>query len=151
MTHSTIVTIIITIMWVLTYTCYIVHVEIFGYQIPPVIERAWNACFPLRHLVSPALLKRQNFRCFETGSFYIALAVLELKMKTRLASKSQRSSCLGLPNAGIKGMSHHAQLCILKFKETTFYLMFLASSIFPKGMKGKRSVEISLWTTALSH
>lgn len=69
-------------------------------------------------------------------SLYIALAVLELKMKMRLASKSQRS-CLCLPNAGIKGMSHYAQLHILKFKEATFYLIFLASSIFPKRGEGE--------------
>jgi hypothetical protein len=43
---------------------------------------------------------------FETGSPYIALAVLELTMHTRLAWNSQRSVslCFHLPSAGIEGV-----------------------------------------------
>lgn len=37
----------------------------------------------------------------------VALAVLEPALKTRLASNSQRSTCLCLLNAGIKGLCHH--------------------------------------------
>ena len=45
--------------------------------------------------------------CFETGSLYIALAVLELSMYARLAYNSQVSVCLCFPSAGIKVMYHH--------------------------------------------
>ena len=40
----------------------------------------------------------------------------------------------------------NAQLHVLKFKESTSYLVLLASSIFPKG-----GVKMSLLTKALSH
>jgi hypothetical protein len=51
----------------------------------------------------------------ETGSFYIALAILELTMLTRLASDSE-ICCMPLysptlqHSAGIKGMYCHVQL-----------------------------------------
>lgn len=37
--------------------------------------------------------------CFKTGLYYIALAVLELVLQTRLALRSHRSTCLCLPSA----------------------------------------------------
>jgi hypothetical protein len=37
---------------------------------------------------------------------YVALAVLELTLKTRLASHSQRSACLCLLSDEIKGVHH---------------------------------------------
>jgi hypothetical protein len=47
---------------------------------------------------------------FLTVFLYVALAVQELTKYTRLVSNSQRSICLCLPSAGIRGMSHHDQL-----------------------------------------
>jgi hypothetical protein len=38
----------------------------------------------------------------ETGSLFVVLAVLEFTMKTRLASSSQRSTCLCILSAAIK-------------------------------------------------
>jgi hypothetical protein len=46
-------------------------------------------------------------------SLYIVLAVLELTMLIRLASDSQRSTCL-FQVAGIKGLCHHTQLVDIK-------------------------------------
>ena len=47
------------------------------------------------------------FCCFfETGFLYIALAVLELTLRTRLALNSE----ICLPSAGIKGVRHHTGL-----------------------------------------
>jgi hypothetical protein len=43
----------------------------------------------------------------ETGFLCGALAVLELTLQTRLASNSQRFTCLCLSSAGIKGVCHH--------------------------------------------
>lgn len=37
------------------------------------------------------------------GSYYVALAILQLTTYTRLPSKSQRSACPCLPNAVLKG------------------------------------------------
>ena len=48
------------------------------------------------------------FACIEMGSYYVALAVLELTLYTRLATNSQRSTCLCLPSAGIKAVCHHS-------------------------------------------
>jgi hypothetical protein len=42
-----------------------------------------------------------------TGFLCIALAVLKLALQIRLASNSQRSTCLCLPSAGTKGVQHH--------------------------------------------
>lgn len=53
-----------------------------------------------------------NFFSFETGSFYIALAVLELIMYTRLSSISQKSSCLCPLLSALC-------LCVLGYKECT--------------------------------
>lgn len=47
------------------------------------------------------------FVLFETGSFYLALAYLEVTMQTKLASNSQRSPCLCVQNAKIKGICCH--------------------------------------------
>ena len=44
---------------------------------------------------------------FEAGFYYVALAVLELSLQTRLASNLQGFACRCLPSAGIKGMHHH--------------------------------------------
>jgi hypothetical protein len=43
---------------------------------------------------------------FETGFLCVALAVLELTLETRLAL-NQKSACLCLSSAGIKGECHH--------------------------------------------
>ena len=43
----------------------------------------------------------------ETESHYVALAVLELTMQTRLASKSTEICLPVLPRAGIKDVRHH--------------------------------------------
>jgi len=45
------------------------------------------------------------FVCFETGAlYYVALSVLELAIQTKLASNSQKSTCLCVPSVGIKGI-----------------------------------------------
>lgn len=46
------------------------------------------------------------FCYFETGSPYVVLAVLALTLKARLSYKSQRSICLCLSIARIKGLHH---------------------------------------------
>lgn len=51
-------------------------------------------------------LKRHR-ACFIVKIVYVALAVLELVLKNRLVSNSQRSPCLCLLSAGIKSMDHH--------------------------------------------
>jgi hypothetical protein len=49
------------------------------------------------------------FLILETGFLCVAVAVLELTLKSRLASNSE--ICLPLPSsAGIKGVYHHAWL-----------------------------------------
>lgn len=52
---------------------------------------------------------------FETGPFFVALAGLELIMKTRLAQNSQRSTRLCSQSIGIKGVQcHHPDsMCLL--------------------------------------
>jgi hypothetical protein len=67
--------------------------------------RAVGCSYPLSHLTSPALV------FFETGFLSVDLAVPELTLKTRLAT--QRSTCLCLLSARIKGMCHH-QLAFLE-------------------------------------
>lgn len=47
------------------------------------------------------------FYFFETGSYYVALASLELTIQTRMALNEQRSTCLCLPNADVTGMYYH--------------------------------------------
>ena len=44
---------------------------------------------------------------FETGFLCVALAILELTLQTRLASNSERLTCLCLPSPEIKGVHHH--------------------------------------------
>jgi hypothetical protein len=51
------------------------------------------------------------------GFLCVALAVLELTLWTKLSSNSQRSGCLCLPSAGIKGMSHHSWVVLFCFEE----------------------------------
>jgi hypothetical protein len=50
---------------------------------------------------------KRHRACFIVKIVYVALAVLELVLKNRLASNSQRSPCLCLLSAGIKSMNHH--------------------------------------------
>lgn len=47
---------------------------------------------------------------FETESLFVALVILVLAVWTRLASDSERSSCLCLLSARIKGVRHHHYL-----------------------------------------
>jgi hypothetical protein len=54
------------------------------------------------------------FGFFETGFLCIALAVLELSLCRPGWPQTQRSACLCLPSAGIKGVLHHARLNFLK-------------------------------------
>jgi hypothetical protein len=55
---------------------------------------------------------------FQTGFF---LVVMELALLTRLASNSQRSTCLCDPSAGIKSVHHHTGQCSsFKFDQTQF-------------------------------
>lgn len=60
---------------------------------------------------------------FETGSLYIALAVLEFMVQTRWASDSQRSSCLCLSSSGIK----YTPLCLV-----VVHVLFLEGKISSK-------------------
>jgi len=59
--------------------------------------------------------------CFEVRSLPIALSVLELTRQIRLASNSQRSSCLSLLRPEVKGLCHHIWLgqCVLAFTAFT--------------------------------
>lgn len=51
-----------------------------------------------------SLVIYQGFFSSETGFYYIALAFLELPMKTGLALKLQRFACLHLPSTGVNTM-----------------------------------------------
>ena len=44
---------------------------------------------------------------FETGSLFVALALLKLTMWTRVSLNLQRFACLFLPNTVIKGVCYH--------------------------------------------
>ena len=55
----------------------------------------------------------------ETGFLCVALAILELTLKTRLASNSE----IHLPSAGIKGV-HHYCLAYLKFYKCHLFVYF---------------------------
>jgi hypothetical protein len=46
-------------------------------------------------------------RYFETGFICVTLAVKDLTLKTRLDLNIQRSTCLCLLSAWLKGMHHH--------------------------------------------
>lgn len=71
---------------------------------------------------------------FESGSHYIALAGLELDMYTRLALDSQRSICLCLPSAAIKGVCATTP-CI--------FSRDLDISVFSCGKKQETSLDYS--------
>ena len=58
---------------------------------------------------------RFGFCFLETESHYVALADLELTMEIRLASNSQRSTCLCLSCAGIQDMYHYAWISKCSF------------------------------------
>lgn len=64
-----------------------------------------------------------NFEFFETMLPCIDLVVLELSLKTTLASASQRISCLWLLSTYIKGESHH---CLV------IYIFVLLTQCVPK-------------------
>jgi hypothetical protein len=54
---------------------------------------------------------------FETGFLCIALAVLELTFRPGWP-RTQKSACLCLPSAGIKGVRHHSRLQLLFLMNT---------------------------------
>lgn len=58
---------------------------------------------------------------FETGFFYIALATQQLTQQTKLTSSSQRSFCLCLPGAEIKGVSHYPPGFQVTFKHENLH------------------------------
>ena len=58
---------------------------------------------------------RFGFCFLETESHYVALADLELTMEIRLASNSQRSTCLCFSFAGIQDMYHYAWISKCSF------------------------------------
>ena len=60
--------------------------------------------YPLSH---HAILNNVLVCLLRQISHCVALTGLEFVMQTRLAWNSQRSICLWLPSAGIKGMDHH--------------------------------------------
>jgi hypothetical protein len=56
------------------------------------------------------------FWFFKTGFLCVALAALELTVdQAGLEPGTQKSACLCLPSAGIKGVRHHAQLFLRFF------------------------------------
>jgi len=62
--------------------------------------------------LSTCLFGKRNF-FFETEFLRVALAVLKLALKPRLALNSQRSACLCFPSTGIKGLHHrHLAVCL---------------------------------------
>ena len=64
------------------------------------------------------------FFCFSRQGFSVVLVpVLELPLYTRLASNSQRSTCLCLPSVRIKSLHHHrtAKGAILIDSNHTYY------------------------------
>lgn len=52
---------------------------------------------------------------FKAGVLCVFLVALELTLNIRLALNSERSTCLCLPSAVVKGISHHAQLLVVSF------------------------------------
>jgi hypothetical protein len=85
---------------------------------PPEEQRRCPAFFQFSHtflyphLPAPLLLL---LLFFETGFLCIALAVLELICRPGWP-RTQKSTCLCLPSAGIKGVRHHARLPHLSLK-----------------------------------
>ena len=65
----------------------------------------------------PAIIHELVDFAFETGFFYIALAVLEPTLQTRIALNSQKSTCLCLLRAAIKGLCHHTWLLTIPLIE----------------------------------
>lgn len=82
------------------------------------------------------------FGCFQTGSLqYVALAVLELALYTRLA-------CLCLPSAGIKGVCHDlaSSLCNPFWGgETGFFCVSLAVLELIISCKASLGPPYTLW------
>lgn len=80
------------------------------------------------------------FSFFETGSLRVALAVLEF---------IQISDCLCLPNAGIKGVHHHAGQFVVFFEGRSYCTAQAGFklTIFPPGLP---SAGIMLWAITLS-
>lgn len=78
---------------------------------------AWLAQFYLCFVLFCCCL----LACFDVGSYYMGLAVSELILLLKLALNSHLwSSCFGPQHAGITGMRHHVQNCILYFKKGLF-------------------------------
>ena len=67
------------------------------------------------------------FLFFETGFLCISMAFLELALLNRLALNSQKSFCLCLQSAGIKGVCHHClagdNVFFVFFKDLFIYYM----------------------------
>lgn len=66
--------------------------------------------------------------CFETGSVYVALALLEFTVKTRPAQNSERAPCLCLQATGIKGIGHHTQ----QYQLSSLHSLVTFSIFYPK-------------------
>ena len=67
------------------------------------------------------------FYFFETGFLCVALAVLELTRRPGWP-QTQKSACLCLPSAGIKGMRHHCPGFLFMFVCIMFVVSELAAS-----------------------
>lgn len=75
---------------------------------------------------------------FVISFLYIVLASLVLIIQTRLASTSQRSTCLCLPSAGNQGVSHHSwqdwfpMACLrVVFRILSIYAVKYGTTSFP--------------------
>ena len=69
-----------------------------------------------------------GFWLFETGFLYIALAVLESLCRSGWP-RTQKSTCLCLPSAGIKGVRHHCPAHIFISKQTIRLTLLLFSAL----------------------
>ena len=69
------------------------------------------------------------FWFFKTGSLCVALAVLDA-LQARLVLNSQRSTCLCLPNVGIKGVHQHSPAGFLKVGKGTLTLFSHRNTYF---------------------
>jgi hypothetical protein len=76
-------------------------------------QKLHSFCSPYSHLcrlVSEGSGNQDLFCFFETVFLHVALAVLELTVPGHCTPgwpQTQKSACLCLPSAGIKGMHHH--------------------------------------------